>query len=169
VRWPDARPGWAARWSGHPETRAGGRRIERPRTAGATAGRSAGSRRAPKSRSRHVCCGCGPLISTPEARGSTPRSRRFAQLAADPGPFDPEVLRALQQCYSTAEAEAPRQVTLDELRAGMVVLEEVMNARGTVLVGRGSVITARMIERLRNYAESDHDLGPIIVSSTAVA
>ncbi len=166
MRWPDARPdgppGGAAiprlsRWPTHLRPRPPVRRRDVVRGA-------AGHRNPARGTSAAVW----PLISTPEARGSTATSA-IAQLAADPGPFDPEVLRALQQCYSTAEAEAPRQVTLDELRAGMVVLEEVMNARGTVLVGRGSVITARMIERLRNYAESDHDLGPIIVSSTAVA
>ena len=42
-------------------------------------------------------------------------------------------------------------VTLEEAKEEMVMAEDILNANGLVLVGKGTVLTAAMIDRLKGH------------------
>jgi DNA-binding response OmpR family regulator len=64
--------------------------------------------------------------------------------------FEPELLTALTELV-TAENTGSRvvELTLNELRDGMVLAEDVYGTSGTLLLARGHAVKANVIERLR--------------------
>lgn len=48
-----------------------------------------------------------------------------------------------------------RRITLSEAREGMVLFEPAIDSQGRTLLGRGEVLTAKMLDRFQNYGVSD--------------
>ena len=89
----------------------------------------------------------------------------IAVLQADRGGYDPAVVAALAECHDAGSAvEAPRAVSLAELRPGMVVFDDIRTAGGLLLVGRGGTVTAPLVQRLENFAAREPLGGPILVT-----
>jgi hypothetical protein len=64
--------------------------------------------------------------------------------------FDADLLRSLSEMVA-AESSSARvvEVSIHELRDGMVLAEDVFAANGTLLLARGHAIKANVINRLR--------------------
>jgi response regulator RpfG family c-di-GMP phosphodiesterase len=97
--------------------------------------------------------------------GRVPAVTAIAQLRKKPGVYDPEVLDVLAKCYTPDdEAGGSVEVNLDDLQPGMVLLEDLINGRGIVLLGRGTAVTAVTLQRLRNHLAQDGVSGAIVVA-----
>ncbi|MEM9388010.1 MAG: response regulator [Pseudomonadota bacterium] len=85
----------------------------------------------------------------------------YEALAANKEWFDPELLEALSQHLSAAkgvvapEGKEGIPVAVKELREEMVLSMPVTTPSGTVLMGRGKVLTERAIERLQSFAQHE--------------
>ena len=75
-----------------------------------------------------------------------------ATLRQDEGALDPALLTALSGVLHDGRG-APRAVRVGQLVAGDVLAEDVVSRLDVLLVGRGSIATPGMVERLRNHAE----------------
>jgi response regulator RpfG family c-di-GMP phosphodiesterase len=101
------------------------------------------------------------------ARRPEPRDA-VARLAADAGAYDPTVLDALVRCLAVEKAAAPPvEVSLDKLKTGMVLADDVLTDRGVMLVGRGATVTEALLERLENFRRQDAISGPVLVEVPA--
>ncbi len=90
----------------------------------------------------------------------------IAQLKSDAGAYDPEVMAALSQLYKVnGPVAVPREVGVEELREGMVIVDDIQAADGVLLVGRGTLVTEPMIQRLQNYVTQRRVLGPFLVQA----
>ncbi|MGY1843738.1 HD domain-containing phosphohydrolase [Modestobacter sp. SYSU DS0875] len=91
----------------------------------------------------------------------------IAALRADAGAYDPEVLDALIRCHATEEAAAvPYEVTVAELRPGMLVFDDVTTTSGVLLVGRGTTVTEPLVHRLENFLQQGQITGRLLVIGT---
>lgn len=99
-----------------------------------------------------------------ESAGPT---RRIAQVARSLAPTHNELGRALLALLDDYQARRPGDEVLHlrvpELRAGLVLEEDLTTRSGTVLFSRGNVISAPVLERIRRYAESSTVREPIHV------
>jgi DNA-binding NarL/FixJ family response regulator len=112
-----------------------------------------------------------PGLAAP-ARGDDPEARILraahdAELAGSMGltpeqvverlapTTDPELLQALHDVLQAATADACRLVRLSALAVGMVLAQDVPDAGGRLLVGRGTTVSAAMIERLQVFRDRD--------------
>lgn len=97
-----------------------------------------------------------------EASGPT---RRVAQVARALAPSHNELGRGLLALLDDYQARRPGEEVLKlrvaELRAGMVLEEDLATKNGTVLFARGNTITVPVLERIRRYAESSSLREPI--------
>jgi hypothetical protein len=77
----------------------------------------------------------------------------FGVLLSRTGRYDPAVLDALRRSFvhQGEGLDAVREVDLDALVPGVVIVEDVLAANGMVLVKRGHTMTARLISLLRNF------------------
>lgn len=90
----------------------------------------------------------------------------FTHMRKDAGAYDPRVLKALESCFTDDGGEdIPREVSIEEMVTGMILLEDVVALRGTVLLGRGSIVTETTLQRLHNYTARETVSGPFIVSA----
>lgn len=71
-------------------------------------------------------------------------------LRARPGLYDPRVLAALDALIAAAGTQGARGVTVAELRAGMIVAEDVKAIGGAILIARGHEITESSLQLLLN-------------------
>jgi len=104
----------------------------------------------------------------------TMRSQRLPALAAldrmrkDAGAYDPQILDVWERSIEgegTLPDAVPVTVEFHELTPGMVLMEDVLSARGVVLLGRGSSVTEALLQRLRNHVKHSGLSGSIVVSS----
>jgi hypothetical protein len=103
----------------------------------------------------------------------TMRSQRLPALAAldrmrkDAGAYDPRILDVWARGIEGEGVPdvVPVTVEFDELGPGMVLLEDVLSARGVVLLGRGSTVSEALLQRLRNHVKHSGLSGTIVVSS----
>ncbi len=71
------------------------------------------------------------------------------------GTYDEAVLRALKAVLSEeAPAQEVREVDVEGLRVGMVLLDDVQTVDGRLLLAHGQAVSPSMLERLRNFAEN---------------
>jgi len=75
--------------------------------------------------------------------------------------YDPGVLAALQQVLQITTTHVLRQVTLHELRDGVILADDVRAINGTRLCAMGQEVTPPIRARLRNYAVNIGIQGPI--------
>jgi hypothetical protein len=66
--------------------------------------------------------------------------------------YDPEVLEAVERLYREPPPRTViRVIPAEDLRAGMILAEDVRLSTGTLLVARGYEITASFIARVQNF------------------
>jgi len=91
-----------------------------------------------------VCCGRAEL-SVDEARTLIRRGRNTQ--------FDPAVVDAFQEL--TREQQAPPsfvELSIDHLKPGMVLARDLRSREGMVLLAAEHVLSANLIQRIRDYA-----------------
>lgn len=89
---------------------------------------------------------------TVESRGKTVHDA-VAALEATRGVYDPRVLSALAELRTSLGKSSPlHELTLVNVRPGMLLASDVKSRSGLLLVARGQVVTTEMLERLRNVA-----------------
>lgn len=87
-----------------------------------------------------------------ESRGKTVHDAVRA-LEGTRGAYDPAVLSALVELRTSLGKSSPLQeLTLVNVRPGMLLASDVKSKSGLLLVARGQVVTTEMLERLRNVA-----------------
>ena len=91
----------------------------------------------------------------------------IAHMRGDGGAYDPRVLETWHACHVVdgAPGDVPVVVTFDQLQPGMVLMEDVLSGAGTVLLGRGSVVTEALRDRLENHIRHSGISGRIVVGS----
>lgn len=97
-----------------------------------------------------------------------PQSTILKRIGDDSGAYDPKILELWQQSHTvdSATAEAvPVAIEIEDLKVGMVLAEEVLNAQGVVMLGRGSTVTEALLLRLRNHARHGDVTGQVVVNA----
>lgn len=94
--------------------------------------------------------------------GGLSEADALAVLRRDEGAYDPALLDAAAQ-GRRGGARDLRLVGVAELRRNMTVAADVTSSSGALLIGRGSPITAGVVERLRNHEENGNLPGRILV------
>lgn len=97
-----------------------------------------------------------------EARGET-RTVALATLRGRTGAYDPAVLEALGGIsHVEKNSSLIRELTLDEVRPGMVLAQDVTTRTGLLLLARGQEVTVGMLEKIRNFSPSMGVREPIL-------
>lgn len=97
-----------------------------------------------------------------------PGATILKNLREDVGAYDPAILDAWEESHVVADASSesvPVALEIEDLKIGMVLMEEVLNSRGVVLLGRGSTVTETLLQRLRNHAKHGDVSGPVVVNT----
>jgi hypothetical protein len=97
-----------------------------------------------------------------ESRGPG-KARAMESLRSQQGCYDPLVLEALERLVREDTGQTSKEVTLEGLRPGMILLNEIRNVNGVVLVGKGQEITPTLLHRLRNLSWRNSIREPIAV------
>jgi response regulator RpfG family c-di-GMP phosphodiesterase len=87
-----------------------------------------------------------------ESQGKKPNAALDTMKARD-GWYDPAVLAALEKVLGWKSGYEMRKVRVDQLEKGMLLAEDVLSLKGTLLVSKGQEITLVFMNRLRTYAD----------------
>jgi response regulator RpfG family c-di-GMP phosphodiesterase len=68
------------------------------------------------------------------------------------GAYDPAIIEALAGLRGSAPRSEARPVSLDGVRPGMVLAQDVRTRNGLLLVARGQEVTASLLQRLHNFS-----------------
>lgn len=68
--------------------------------------------------------------------------------------YDPKVLEALANIFGADSGQTVKAITLNELKAGMILQDDLETENNKLLISRGQEITPIMIQRLKNYADN---------------
>ncbi len=63
------------------------------------------------------------------------------------------MLEALEQVLGIEAKYVARDATIGELKAGMILSEDVSTVKGQLLISRGQEVSPVLVKRLRNFAE----------------
>jgi CheY-like chemotaxis protein len=74
------------------------------------------------------------------------------RLTHRPGEFEPELVRCMTDVLLPSLSFEPRKIALGELRAGMILDEDLQSESGLLLMSRGHEITESMLTRIRSVA-----------------
>jgi len=91
------------------------------------------------------------VISPPLAGN---RSEAVARLQSIPSGLDQRLLEALGRTVAERTAASIQQLPIGQLRAGMVLAEDVRSRTGVLLVARGQTVSAGLLARLLNLAQT---------------
>jgi ActR/RegA family two-component response regulator len=91
------------------------------------------------------------------------RILRFATEVTSERELEKRLMDALGTTGSTPGSSVVAEVTLADLQAGMVLIEDVMAKNGLRLVSRGQEVTATLRTRLRNFSQSIGVVEPLHV------
>lgn len=91
------------------------------------------------------------------------------KLRENAGAYDPRILDSWEKSHTDqAPSEpVPFTVEIDNLKAGMVLAADVLNLRGVILLGSGSIVTETLLHRMRNHALHGEVTGPMLVTDPA--
>jgi response regulator RpfG family c-di-GMP phosphodiesterase len=67
--------------------------------------------------------------------------------------YDPALLETFARLCGAAERVGIRDIALDELRSGMVLLQDVRSVSDVLLISRGQTATPELLLRLRNFPQ----------------
>jgi response regulator RpfG family c-di-GMP phosphodiesterase len=87
----------------------------------------------------------------------------LARLKGRAGWYDPLVLEALERIARESRPCVRKRAPLGELRPGMVLADDILNANGVVLVAKGQEITETLVHRLQNIAGQGRLREPIAI------
>ena len=93
-------------------------------------------------------------LESGEGQGGDPARAALVAMKKRDGQYDPEILSALEAVRSGAHRLDVRELSIDELKPGMVLYEDFKLATGALLVARGHEITERLLERVRNFPDA---------------
>jgi len=88
------------------------------------------------------------------ADGALARGEALERLRERAGRYDPKVLAAFRTLLGTETDEEVWSVGLDELKVGMVVVEDVRATTGLLVLARGQEVTEPLRQRLRHFAQA---------------
>jgi hypothetical protein len=75
----------------------------------------------------------------------------FGSIEADEGAYDPKLVHALRRAVAPGRGVADvRELPVQALRPGMVLVDDVRSRTGTLLVARGLAVSAGLVERMKN-------------------
>lgn len=77
----------------------------------------------------------------------------FATMMERTGRYDPTLLDEFATLRELELESIVHELPLSELRHGMIVASDIKNSHGMIVVANGQTITARIIDRLTNFAE----------------
>ncbi|ROQ90129.1 HD domain-containing phosphohydrolase [Desulfosoma caldarium] len=83
-----------------------------------------------------------------------PRAAALLQMKRRPGCYDPRVLKALEDVLGDEARFEVRDMSIQDLQLGMIVGQDVLSAKGVLLIKKGQEITPALLERLRNFAKT---------------
>lgn len=89
--------------------------------------------------------------------------RAIDELARDNGKYDPGVIAAVRGWLKEERAESIVWRNIEELKPGMIIVDNVCNAHGVVLVPRGHEVTTSMKMKLKNFSLYNSVIQPIKV------
>ena len=69
------------------------------------------------------------------------------------GWYDPEIFQLLLKLKASAGGAEIKEISLRELRLGMVLVDDVKTRNGLLLVARGYEVTQSFLERIRNFRD----------------
>jgi response regulator RpfG family c-di-GMP phosphodiesterase len=90
-------------------------------------------------------------FDTLETAGVDPAAA-LSTMRAQHGVYDPQLINALAAVLADRAHRTPREVTLAQLRPGMVLAADVHTTGGLKLVAKGHELTDTVLARLRSYA-----------------
>jgi len=124
-----------------------------PATPGAAAGTASSPMEPRLARAGAILAGA-VLFDGWVSRGETPASALAALRAHEP-PVAPDLLDHLVRLRGTPDADATaRELLLRDVTVGMVLLDELRNEKGTLLVPPGYEISASFLQRLENFSSA---------------
>ena len=83
---------------------------------------------------------------------SVPEDRRLALLYAREGSYDPGVLEALEDLlHSDLPKPRVENVSLAQLRPGMILVSDIVTTQGSLLVPRDNEITREVLQKITNF------------------
>jgi hypothetical protein len=85
--------------------------------------------------------------------GLTPEDA-LSRLRLRTGHYDPLLVEALADVSIPAVSYVPRRVTMNDLRSGMMLDQDVRNESGLLLIARGHEITLPLLIRLRSLVSA---------------
>ncbi len=98
-----------------------------------------------------------------------PRTIALAELRRRKGRYDDRILGAACECFGepqpvmASESDAPRAVSLAELRVGHLLRSDLVTRDGMLFAVAGSRMTAVLLEKIRNFARINSIQEPIWV------
>jgi hypothetical protein len=101
-------------------------------------------------------------FDTLKGRGIPP-GKALAVLRKRRGPYDPSVLDALEIVLGVEARYRRREVRVRELKAGMVLDQDVLTEEGRLLLSRGQEISLLLLNRLQAFAGANTIREPIRV------
>ena len=102
------------------------------------------------------------------ARG-LPAPAAVSNLLADAGAHDPVVVEAFAKVLREGFGRRSRMVQLSDLEPGLVLAQDVINAEGRLLVGRGTRMNDVLIERLTHFVKSQGLASSLLVEMDSAA
>jgi response regulator RpfG family c-di-GMP phosphodiesterase len=102
-----------------------------------------------------------------ESAGSTTQAALDTMRDRDRS-YDPALLETFARLCGAAERVGIRDIALDELRSGMVLLQDVRSVSDVLLISRGQSATPELLLRLRNFPQG-YVQEPMRVDTRAVA
>jgi response regulator RpfG family c-di-GMP phosphodiesterase len=84
-----------------------------------------------------------------EASGMSPELI-FGTMISRTGRYDPVLLTAFSRAKAGTQDHNLQEVTLANLRVGMILVRDVETKSGMLLIGRGQEVTAGLLQRLQN-------------------
>jgi hypothetical protein len=81
------------------------------------------------------------------------RSQAVGALLKDSAKYGRKLIECLSTFDTTGSTSSDVIVPVNRLQVGMVINEDVRNADGNLIVGKGHQVTLGSLQRLRNYAE----------------
>ncbi len=97
-----------------------------------------------------------------ESRGIL-KGKALKILRARNGNYDPAVLDALERALGVEARYVIRNLALKDLRAHMILADDITTLKGRLLVTRGQEVSPLLIERLKNFAVNSEINEPIRV------
>ncbi len=100
-------------------------------------------------------------LDTLEASGAS-SAEALAVMQARLGAYDPRLLEALEEEVASRTATVIQELSLSQIQPGMLLVEDVRNRAGVLLVARGHTVSAGLLMKLQN-------LGPALKEPIKVA